>query len=111
MHLLRLRLPEITATIGLPSGYFSPRHDHADLRRLQTRPFRYVRPAPRHARGNPGICGRIRPAADASRRGGRQPLDAQGAVRLGLAPLLRDDAPAVRWLHRPNGLARFAWGE
>jgi acyl dehydratase len=24
MHLLRLRLPEITATIGLPSGYFSP---------------------------------------------------------------------------------------
>ena len=34
--------------------------------------FRQVRTPPRHARGNSGLCRRIRPAADASRRGGRQ---------------------------------------
>src|SRR5205814_789852 len=42
-----LRLPQITATIRLPRS--KPHHDNAYLRRFQTRSFRHVRTAPRHA--------------------------------------------------------------
>jgi len=69
-----LRLLQITATIGLPSG--NPSIHDADLRRFQARSFRLVRSAPCHARRDAGACRRVRSAADASRRGGRQALDA-----------------------------------
>src|SRR6202007_424660 len=85
-----LRLPQITATIGLPS--FNPQIHDADLRRFQTRAVRLVWSVPRHRRRDAGVRRRVRSAADASRRGSRRPFDAQGAVGLGLASLLDHDA-------------------
>src|SRR5882672_6293690 len=93
-----LRLPQITATFRLPRRNpqsKSPVDDNTDLRRLYARPFRQVRTAPRHARRDSGVYRRIRPAADASGRGGRPCVDAEGAVRFGLAPRLDHDADAV----------------
>ncbi|WP_439711355.1 FAS1-like dehydratase domain-containing protein [Bradyrhizobium elkanii] len=47
----------------------------------------------------------MRPAADASRRGGGEEIHAPRPVGLGLASRLADDADAVRRLHRPHRLA------
>src|SRR5229473_3262087 len=90
---------------GLPRS--NPHHD-SDLRRFSARPFRQIRTAPRHARGNACLCRRIRSAADASRRGGREAIDAAGAVGVGLVSLLDHDADDGRRLCRPHRLAGLA---
>src|ERR1700721_1866439 len=85
-----------------------PNQYDAHLRRFSPRPFRHLRSAPRFARGNTGVCRRIRSAADASRRRGRFAIDAQGPFRFRLASVLADDADDVRWLYRPHRVAGLA---
>jgi hypothetical protein len=90
---------EIAANNGHNQASFRqiPIHDHADLRRLQA--------AVSDVRTTPVSREEILewPASSTapmhSTRRSRA-LDAQGAVRLGLASLLGDDAPAVRRFYR-----------
>src|ERR1019366_9210913 len=112
MRVGRLRLPQIAATIRPASGNPHPpsgnAHHDADLRRFSARPFRHIRTAPCHSRGDACLCRRVRSAADASRRRGSIAIDAEGPLRFGLASLLDHDADDVRLLYRPHRVAGLA---
>ena len=99
---------EIAANNGHNRASFAanPHHDHAHLRRFQARPFRHVRTAPRHARGDPWPLPReFDPQPMHLDEAAAQQSMLKGLSGSGWHLVLDHDADDVRRLYRPHRLA------